>query len=201
MAEHPKDEELQDYLTGEHEVSRLYREGGGEQPPPELDAAILDYARRKAEVTRPAWVVPTAVAATVLLGLGVVFELQDGTLPTAEEAMLERNGAEQAPAAAPMPGRALKSEPRSLEDRAAPAQAGDEAARLDATGRAEAPSETDMEAAVEPPDAWLARIEELQAAGETEQARQALSRFREQYPDYPLPQTLKKLEADDAGDH
>lgn len=49
----------------------------------------------------------------------------------------------------------------------------------------------------EPADAagWLAEIERLLAAGESEQARQALRRFRLVHPDHPLPDALRRLAA------
>lgn len=47
----------------------------------------------------------------------------------------------------------------------------------------------------EPVDAasWLVDIERLLAAGETEQARQSLQRFRIVHPGYPLPESLTTL--------
>ena len=51
-------------------------------------------------------------------------------------------------------------------------------------------------AAVEPVSAaaWVVEIERLIAAGELEQARQSLRRFRRAYPAYPLPEALATLD-------
>jgi resuscitation-promoting factor RpfA len=42
-------------------------------------------------------------------------------------------------------------------------------------------------------DAWLARIRELAADGNIEEARASLREFQHRYPDYPLPQELRAL--------
>lgn len=42
-------------------------------------------------------------------------------------------------------------------------------------------------------DAWLHRIRELQAAGDTEAARASLQEFVRRYPDVPLPEDLRPL--------
>lgn len=42
-----------------------------------------------------------------------------------------------------------------------------------------------------PPEAWLQRIRELRAAGREAEAAQSLARFRQRYPDFPLPADLK----------
>jgi hypothetical protein len=42
-------------------------------------------------------------------------------------------------------------------------------------------------------DAWLARIRELAADGNIEDARASLHEFQHRYPDYPLPQDLRAL--------
>jgi hypothetical protein len=42
-------------------------------------------------------------------------------------------------------------------------------------------------------DAWLARIRELAAAGNIEDARASLREFQHRYPEYPLPQDLRAL--------
>jgi resuscitation-promoting factor RpfA len=42
-------------------------------------------------------------------------------------------------------------------------------------------------------DAWLARIRELVAAGESDAARASLREFMHRYPDTPLPDDLRAL--------
>jgi hypothetical protein len=45
----------------------------------------------------------------------------------------------------------------------------------------------------ETPQAWLARIERLQAAGDIETARRELAAFRERHPQWALPEGLRAL--------
>src|SRR5438874_13654363 len=66
-------------------VSQRYRELGGEEPPRQLDAAILAAARRAAE-TRPAplvaptgrrrWYFPLAAAAIIVLAVAVTLQVE-----------------------------------------------------------------------------------------------------------------------------
>ena len=41
------------------------------------------------------------------------------------------------------------------------------------------------------PEAWLQRVRDLRAAGRDAEAVQSLARFRQRYPDFPLPADLK----------
>ncbi len=45
----------------------------------------------------------------------------------------------------------------------------------------------------DPPEEWLKRIGDLLRNGRTAQAREQLAEFRRHYPDYHLPETLRKL--------
>jgi hypothetical protein len=116
-------------------------------------------------------------------------------------------------AAAPMP---LEVETR----KASRAEARDEGTRRDAVvqdaapavsravgkleaGRPGASSETDVSTSSPPAakaaaapeaasaEAWLRRIRELRAAGRDAEAAQSLARFRQRYPDFPLPADMK----------
>lgn len=70
-------------------------------------------------------------------------------------------------------------------------------------GRPGASSETDVSASSPPAakvlaapeaasaEAWLRRIRELRAAGRDAEAAQSLDRFRQRYPDFPLPADMK----------
>src|SRR5713226_9115295 len=66
-------------------VSQRYRELGREEPPPELDAAILAASRRAAEVHpaplvaptgRRRWYFPVAAAAIIVLAAAVTFHME-----------------------------------------------------------------------------------------------------------------------------
>ena len=41
------------------------------------------------------------------------------------------------------------------------------------------------------PDVWLQGVRDLRAAGRDAEAVQSLARFRQRYPDFPLPADLK----------
>jgi hypothetical protein len=66
--------------------------------------------------------------------------------------------------------------------------AGDEAAGVLSSAPA-AKVRAEPEAAL--PEAWLQRIRELRAAGRDAEAAQSLARFRQRYPEVPLPADLK----------
>jgi len=81
------DRELDRYLRGDSEVSRLYRQGADEQPPPELDARIVAQAHRDAAPRRAAagplarrWTLPVSLAAVVVLSVSVVLLMQEPDL-------------------------------------------------------------------------------------------------------------------------
>ncbi len=84
MTEPKPDELFEAYLLGATPVSRVYREGAQDQPPPALDTAIVDAARRGAPARRrrfrqplPAhWLVPLSTAAVVVLSVTLVWTLQ-----------------------------------------------------------------------------------------------------------------------------
>ena len=68
-------------------------------------------------------------------------------------------------------------------------------ASLCATGcslSAEAPAANGIAAARRPPE-WLAAIDRLAQTGEKAAARDELEAFRKAYPEYPVPDKLKKL--------
>jgi hypothetical protein len=48
-------------------------------------------------------------------------------------------------------------------------------------------------APAEAPEEWLARIMHLNEQGDTQTAIEEMARFRQHYPEYPVPDTLKKL--------
>lgn len=75
-----EDRELESWLEGRHPLGQAYREAAGESAPPDLDAAILRAARETAGATRPIrrrprWVQPLALAATLVLGVAVLLQL------------------------------------------------------------------------------------------------------------------------------
>ncbi len=89
-----RDEDLlREYLKGDSAMSRLYRRDADEQPDAQLDARILAQARRgvarKSRVAHSPfarhWIVPTSLAAVLVLSLSVVLLMPDPALkPTVE---------------------------------------------------------------------------------------------------------------------
>lgn len=89
MAE-PRDEELQNYLDGRSRLSARYRWASRETTTPELDAAVLDYARAQAKAApsppqrrRSRWFIPLATAATLVMGVDLVWHLRQWAVPEA----------------------------------------------------------------------------------------------------------------------
>ena len=104
------DKLLQEYLAGDSALSRLYRDRATEQPDARLDATIR--ARAHAAVARDArvahspfahnWIVPTSLAAVLVLSVSVVVLMPEPVdVPKREEA----GAAAQAAAGAKSDGR------------------------------------------------------------------------------------------------
>ncbi|MDH3692340.1 MAG: hypothetical protein OEU36_23140, partial [Gammaproteobacteria bacterium] len=84
-----------DYLSGESEISRGYREISGEQPPSHLDGVILSAARdavmpKARKILFPQrWMLPLATAATLLLAVGLVGLMSPWTKSRVDTAPME----------------------------------------------------------------------------------------------------------------
>ncbi|MDH5577304.1 MAG: hypothetical protein OEZ09_02515 [Betaproteobacteria bacterium] len=190
-------------------VSERYRALAREEPPPELDAAILAAARRR----RARWAVPVSIAAVVVLAVGVTLRVQIEERKDAEQIALSPQ-VMQAPAAAdqlarqarrdaaPARAPAAAAPPVALESRAqaapealvgkreAPAEA--EASRAEPAGRASANVAVGkLSAAPETPEQWLERIAKLREAGKAREADASLAEFRQRYPDYKMSEALR----------
>lgn len=110
----PRDTELQDYLGGQSELSRRYRQLPAELPPSALDEKIRAAARAPLVPRRPRWILPLSTAAVVMLSVGVLLRMQQaGITPVMPDEQLM----DSAPAADQPP--ALYKEERP---RAAPAE-------------------------------------------------------------------------------
>ena len=176
-------------------VRERYRALGHEEPPRELDARILGAARRAA-ASRPGrrWVLPVSIAAVVVLSVSVALQVErerseeTGRLAAPAEAgkaaAPEQAGkviAPAAPAAAPAASDNAMRAPtleRKLEQ--APARAAAKAGRL---------SGQSVESS---PEQWLARIAELRRAGRNDEADRQLAEFRRRFPDYRIPDAMRK---------
>lgn len=195
-------------------VRRAYAELGAEQPPDLIDQAVLNRAKAAvgpSKTRRPwsfGWLHALTTAAVLVLGVTVLLQLRDegpGPRPAAPEPAREAaRPATQDTRSSPAAARAMK---RPEEDainetlaRERSATAGDDAAgarqdapATDASPRpydnapsADAPPAAAPLSVERTPEAWLLDIEALVADGRLEAAREALSAFRDAYPDYPI---------------
>lgn len=132
MSPREPDDELEEYLEGDSELSRLYRRDAHETPDASLDARIRAEAHRVVAghsglVRSPFarhWLVPTSIAAVLVLSVSVVLLVPDATLepPLVPAGKPERAVTPgQAPSAigAPLPAEALKRREQSSASEAA----------------------------------------------------------------------------------
>lgn len=96
----PDDRELEQYLKGDSPLSRRYREASREAAPPELDEAIL--ARARSELRRrphgiSRWLTPVALAASVMLGINLGWNVYKAAPPPGE--VSQSKGVTESPAA------------------------------------------------------------------------------------------------------
>jgi hypothetical protein len=197
-------------------VSERYRALGREQPPPELDVAILAASRRR----HARWVVPVSIAAVVVLAVGVTLRVQieerkdaedialsprvmQAPAPADEVARQSRRDAASAPAglesraqaareaAAPPAAPAAAAAPQlGARKREAPADAS--ADRAEPAGRASAGVAVGkLSAPPETPEQWLERIAKLRDAGKAREADESLAEFKRNYPDYRISEALR----------
>jgi|GEM_PF-3087729 len=231
--------------TDDHNISSLYRETGGPEPPRALDDAILSASRTAVEQRHAAgspfsgaWPAAASIAAVIVITVLLVPILkQEDSQPPASEPV-QRATAPAEPEVAAPPAAGLSSVARKKSSDAAPsasapsmllqegpisafqtaptAVSSDSSMELlhDANEMSyfeeeEAPSGPDasehkrsrMQAAdsapfaINTPEMWEARIKQLIAQGEMEQARAELDRLKEHYPDYSInpsiPEELK----------
>jgi len=172
-------------------VSAGYRALGSEEPPRALDDAILAAARRSP--TR--WRIPLAVAAVLVLAVGVTLRMLPQR-PEAESVALAPQVIQTPRPAAPVPAAetakpAAPAASRELARAAAPAApAADSAvARAAPEPRMRAEGAAKLSVAPLTPEAWLARIAELRKQGRTREADESLAEFRKRYPDYKIPES------------
>lgn len=137
----------------EAELARVYRHAATEAPPPALDARIRAQAREVLDGAHVRasrrWAIPVAVAATIVLSVGVVLEIsrrggfegEDANVATAPasapspEAMLSRERAQPSTESAAQPRRKdLAGGERSVASASAPAQISAAKQTTDSTG-------------------------------------------------------------------
>jgi hypothetical protein len=209
--------------TDDDNLSRRYRELARDEPPRQVDEAILAAARRAVDA-RPAplvaptgrrrWYFPLAAAAIIVLAVAVTVHVarQRPDLEVAEAPVRQ----EQAPAAqAPAEPRAKALddlEKRQVAPAAPPAPSPEpstsgarDSVRADAAASPQPRAETQSvmrersaalgAVAVASPEQWLQGIIDLRRQGRHEEADKALAEFRRAYPDYRISEAmLEKVE-------
>lgn len=84
----PNDKELNDYLQGNSDLSKVYRASNGAEPPDHLNEKILSAAKeavasskKKSKVTfhKSPWVRPVSIAAMITLSVSLVVTMQQET--------------------------------------------------------------------------------------------------------------------------
>jgi hypothetical protein len=118
--------EMQRYLDGHSPLSEKYRAQSRETTPPHLDSAVLAHAQEQLQSAfathrsqalrrrHRRWAVPLATAATMLVGVNLVWQLRNQAVPTlASTAPLQQEEA-HAPSA---PARDLaRAEPQAIKE-------------------------------------------------------------------------------------
>jgi hypothetical protein len=162
------DPEFEDFLKRRRPLFRRDVDDGLE-PPPELDRLVLRQAREAIRAEEPLpmyrgprWAAPVAIAATLVLGLAVVFQVADQQSSQPKPGVAVENVAQQGVPAT----------------RAAPLPAPPPAAPSTETPRD--PPLPDSRAWRSTPETWLAEIQRLRSAGETARADQEMAEYNRQ---------------------
>ncbi len=171
-------------VEGLEPIAQAYKRLGEGEPPAAVDAAVRARAREAARRRRaPAWTLPAALAATVLIAFSLVLNLQqdeNATLPQERPSRDEPAAAatmqDAAPAAPPAAAPAVTPAGAPMAD--GPAQNSTARAAATAEELAVAP----LSASEETPEEWLERIEALEAAGRQDEARAELQRLEAAHP-------------------
>ncbi len=184
------------------ELSALYQATPKVEPPAALDARILSAARA-AVAPRPVsmlsrfrtfrfWAAPVALAATLMLAVGLTPLLYQASEQSASLDMQTPPAAKSAAEADAGNRQELKAADRALPATPAPAASSLSLPmeRRKADPLQSAPASIKQEAAQplhapRSPEAWLAEIAELRRQGRTAEAEARLAEFRRYYPDYP----------------
>jgi hypothetical protein len=197
-------------------VGRAYREVADESVPEHLNQAVLAQARKAARpqyARSRAWTRPLAWAATVALSVAVVLEVMQ--LPAPDSASFDKVEAE-ADVQRDAPGRASNFAPQSpqktglMQKTAAKSEPEFEERKREASEKAAQPAQTIATPAsdevvrtqnfalssnvahcsveiTQEPSTWLECIEDLEAAGLSDEATEQRRLLRETFPDFELP--------------
>jgi len=167
-------------------VLEHYRALGRDEPPSELDARILDAARRAAtsRSSRRRWALPASIAAVIVLSVSVALQVQRERSDVADQLAAPAEGGKAVTPAAPAAPSASDNLMRApaLERKLEEAPA----------GRSAQPGRLSRQPGEASPEKWLARIGELRREGRDDEANRQLAEFRRRFPDYRIPEPLRQ---------
>ena len=213
--------ESNDTLPGAEQVSSAYRAANfDEEPPADLDRAILAEANRHRRRPLASYLPSLALAATVVLSVSLV--LRSGVLN--ENAELVSDEGTSAPDIRALPASSLQEldefvEPEAPPPQDSPAPGADISTFRAVEVRSREAAESNRDEAVAPtlperappgvaantaaavrticsntdreePAAWLGCISTILEEGNEDEARRELAAFTQAYADYPLPADL-----------
>ncbi len=187
MSDDRDDHELEVYLQGRSELSRIYGDTRDVQPPTHVNDIVLTAARTRLG-SKPLprrnarrWAVPVSLAAVLVLGVGLVSVMQRQVSEVQELESAVPMSQDRGPGLEKRPAPPMRI--MEMETRAQPAIA---------PGAPNGPAAAvSLDAAEEPmpratPEQWLEDIERLRREGRSAEAEARLRAFRWRYPDYPL---------------
>lgn len=214
--QHNDDAMLKEYLEGNSGLSREYKKQEQHQPSAELDELILSAAQddvKKSKRNKKAWLIPTAVAATLVLSFSLiqlqrpaVFQQEEKAMDVAavaeqpEKQRLEKKKEYQAKqdiqASAPLEEHvAAQQAPASTPAPATAitgfmAESEPELARTeDSVSRL---ADTADEETMLPESTWLEKIKQLLRKNKVAEAKQEYQRFIKAYPKFVPGTELKQ---------
>ncbi len=184
------DRDLEDYLKGDSELSRLYHQDDDLMPPASLDRSIVAAAKAAvgakqrrggwlARLFDGDWLTPVSSFAMITLMAIAIYMLivPDSTGPLAPD-----SAAKKAP-----PVESVTSE--------APQQAMPVKDSAPVAGETESTHKTLTHVTHRTPESWLQHIDKLYRNNETGLATAEFRKFRTAYPAYPVQQVLGRKRA------
>lgn len=176
----------------DRQLSTLYRRTRHEQPPAQLDAAILRHAHDAVRRRRRPWVPQLALAASLVLGVGVALKTLDAPppAPVAQEREAVTEGLSVPPHAEPPAAKArtfaadavdaVESSPGAPKAAMAPLR--ERAPEQRRQRQIEAFCGDSLPQQADDPGAWRERIAQLNAANEHALARCLEMLYRQRFP-------------------
>lgn len=213
--QHKDDAMLKEYLDGNSGLSKEYEKQEQHQPSAELDELILSAARheaKKSKRNRNTWLIPTSIAATLVLSFSLI-QLQKPAMLQLDEKEMDVAVVAEQPKLQPLE---KKKERRMKQDMKAVAPIEEQMADQQAPASAPAPamaiglmadsetrparkeigvsrlaSNVDAESLL-PESKWLEKIRHLLKENKVAEAKQEYERFIKAYPKFVPGTELKQ---------